>query len=63
MRITTNIQLSAITDVSNISAVPTTTGTTIMVVVDMTGTLLNGVAGTLVVIETTYIGCSEVYVG
>ena len=56
MCITTSIQLIDITDVmttSSISAVPTTAGTTILVMVDVTRTLLEGVACTLVVIETT----------
>ena len=58
MRIKTIIQLIAITDVmktSSISnsAVPTTAGTTILVMVDVTRTLLEGVASTLAVIETT----------
>ena len=58
MRITTSIQLIAITDVrttSSISAVvPAPADTAILVMVDVTGTLLVGVASTLyiVVIET-----------
>ena len=37
------------------SAVPTTAGITTLMMVDVAGTLLEGVAGTLVVIENTLI--------
>ena len=49
MHITTNIQLIAITDVRSISisAVPTTAGTIALIMVDVAGTLLKGVASTL----------------
>ena len=51
MRITTSIQVIAITDVrttsSIISTVPTTAGTTTLMMVDVAGTLLEGVASTL----------------